>query len=72
MIDEFEEKERGIGINIELFKLNNLVAIFWEDKEGNWQGVIKENVCNGDYRIIRNEKVIMCLYNEALLEASAI
>jgi len=63
---------RPIGVDIELFDFKYLVGIFWEKQDGKWNGVIKENITNGEFRVIRNEKMIILIQNELFLQSSVI
>lgn len=68
--DNFMEGGKIIGIDIKFFDLEHLAGLFWEEQNGKWKGLVKDSISNGDYRIIRNEKIIMILPAESLAQAS--
>jgi len=59
------ERRKTIGIDIEISDLEHLAGLFWEEQNGRWKGLIKESISNGDYQIIRNEKVLILLPAES-------
>lgn len=63
------EGGKAIGIDIKSFDSEHLAGLFWKE-QGKWKGLIRESINNGDYQIIRNNKIIMILPIESPTQKS--
>lgn len=49
--------------SIEEYDFDIVLAVFWQNDEGKWEGVIKENLHDADAKVIVSEKIILIINN---------
>ncbi|NLB89054.1 MAG: hypothetical protein GX790_07505 [Syntrophomonadaceae bacterium] len=51
-----------MSINLDIYDFNIILACFWLNDEGKWEGAIRDNNYNTvDAKIIRSDKVVLII-----------